>query len=636
MSDMTLEATAGAPGSSRGMTASAPAGRGYRAPALTLAFTLAFLALTLVPRVSSNPKLLWTFLGVGGVLLAWTGAVWVAGRTRGRTFTVFWTPVKSHYVQASVQFCVYAYWGWYWREVYAQAPLILAQILFLYAVDGLVSWTRGKPWRIGFGALPIIFSTNLFMWFKDDVFVWQFLMVAVGALGKQFINWTRDGQKVHIFNPSAFGLGLFSIVLIAMNWTHYTRGVEIASTLAQPPHIYLEIFLVGLVVQYFFSVTLMTLSAAAALYVMNLIYTQVTGVYQFLDTNIPIAVFLGLHLLMTDPSTTPRTNVGRVIFGSLYGAANFVLYDVLAKIGAPEFYDKLLPVPILNLMVPWIDRFSRTWILGRFTRWEGRFAPKKLNLAHMGIWIALFLTMLLTGSIEAPHKGASLAFWKRAYEEGRHHADWKYLQLVQSTAAGGTMAAPAAYNELGVIHMEGKLAQQDRGAAAHYFSTACELGNSDGCANAARQFLFLREARSDADVARALARVEQDCGQATDGRSCFLLGYAHETGRGRPQDRSRALELYETGCARGQAEACKALARLRTSESALRGNLAGTVATLTRDCEAGDAESCLYLAAIYRGDQGVAPDPARARSLLERACSLGSAPACEALKQLKE
>jgi len=636
MSAATPDPAAGMLGSTRVATAEGSGGHRYKAPALTLAFTLAFLALTLIPRVQSNPKLLWTFLGFGGVLLAWTGALWLAGRKQGRSFTVFWTPVRSHWVQASVQFSVYVYWGWYWREVYAQAPLILAQILFLYAVDGLVSWTRGKPWRVGFNALPIIFSTNLFMWFKDDVFVWQFVMVGIGALGKQFITWTRDGQKVHIFNPSAFGLGVVSIVLIAMNWTHYTHGIAIASTLARPPHIFLEIFLVGLIVQFFFNVTLLTLAAAGTLYVMNLVYTQVTGVYQFLDTNIPIAVFLGLHLLMTDPSTTPRTDAGRIIFGTLYGAANFVLYDALANIGAPEFYDKLLPVPILNLMVPLIDRVSRAGILGRFTRFESRFPVKRRNLVHMGIWIAVFLTMLGTGFVEAPHKGASLAFWKRAYEEGRHHADWKYLQLVESTAASGTLASAAANNELGVIYMEGKLARQDRGAAAHYFSTACELGNADGCANAARQFLVLREARSDADVTRALARVEQDCGQGTDGRSCFLLGLALETGRGRAQDRNRALELYEAGCARGHPEACKALARMRTSESALRGDLSGTLATLTRLCEAGDAESCYYLAAIYRGDQGVPPDPSRMRNLLQRACGLGSAPACEALKTIKE
>jgi hypothetical protein len=36
--------------------------------------------------------------------------------------------------------CIYAYWGWYWREVYHQIPLIIAQIVFVYALDMLVCW----------------------------------------------------------------------------------------------------------------------------------------------------------------------------------------------------------------------------------------------------------------------------------------------------------------------------------------------------------------------------------------------------------------------------------------------------------------------------------------------------------------
>ncbi len=137
-------------------------------------------------------------------------------------------------------------------------------------------------------------------------------------------------------------------------------------------------------------------------------------------------------------------------------------------------------------------------------------------------------------------------------------------------------------------------------------------------------------------MARALGHLEQECGRSTEGRSCFLLGTAYEFGRGRPLDRARALALYETGCARGNFEACKALARVRTSEGTDRGDLTSTVASLTKACESGDAESCLYLAAIYRTDHGVPWDDARSRALLRRACELGSVPACEALKRLEK
>jgi hypothetical protein len=42
----------------------------------------------------------------------------------------------------------------------------------------------------------------------------------------------------------------------------------------------------------------------------GLIYFWATGIYFFYDSYIPIAVFLGMHLLFTDPSTAPRTDLG--------------------------------------------------------------------------------------------------------------------------------------------------------------------------------------------------------------------------------------------------------------------------------------------------------------------------------------
>ncbi len=80
--------------------------------------------------------------------------------------------------------------------------------------------------------------------------------------------------------------------------------------------------------------------------------------YHFIDFNIHPAVFLGLHLLVTDPATSPRKNFGKAIFGAAYGAGVFVLYGLLDSLGAPTFYDKLLCVPVLNLTVRALDRAS--------------------------------------------------------------------------------------------------------------------------------------------------------------------------------------------------------------------------------------------------------------------------------------
>ena len=114
---------------------------------------------------------------------------------------------------------------------------------------------------------------------------------------------------------------------------------------------YLLLFLIGLPGQFFFGVTSMTMSAVVATYVFGRLYFAATGIYFFYDSYIPIAVFLGMHLLFNDPSTSPRTELGRIIYGALYGLSTVVLYDLLGSAGMPTFYDKLLQVPLLNLSV---------------------------------------------------------------------------------------------------------------------------------------------------------------------------------------------------------------------------------------------------------------------------------------------
>lgn len=90
-------------------------------------------------------------------------------------------PSSVHYVQATMQLCIYAYWGWYWREVYHYMPLIGVQLVFAYVLDMLVCWARRDTWVLGFGPWPIILSTNLFLWFKDDWFFLQFVLVSTGV-----------------------------------------------------------------------------------------------------------------------------------------------------------------------------------------------------------------------------------------------------------------------------------------------------------------------------------------------------------------------------------------------------------------------------------------------------------------------
>ena len=122
------------------------------------------------------------------------------------------------------------YWGLYWRPVFDSVLLIAAQILFAYGVDMLLVWSRRDSYTLGFGPFPVIFSLNLFLWFKPDWFYFQFLMVALGFAAKELITWERDGRRAHIFNPSSFPLAVFSLALMLTGTSNLTWGQEIAST----------------------------------------------------------------------------------------------------------------------------------------------------------------------------------------------------------------------------------------------------------------------------------------------------------------------------------------------------------------------------------------------------------------------
>ena len=356
-----------------------PASPGAANFAVPLGLTVGLLAMSLVGRVHDNRALSLAFWGAGGALLLWQALLFLATKGAVPGF-VRTEPRPQHYIQMCCHLGVYSYWGYYWAPVYPYMPLLFAQVLFAYTLDTLLCWTRKRPFGVGFGPIPIVFSTNLFLWFKDDWFAFQFLLIAVGFLGKAFIQWERDGRRVHIFNPSAFALALFSLVLILTGSTSITWAQEINTTFALGPRIYLVLFLIGLVVMYNFSTTYVTASAAATLFGLSALYGAATGVPYFIDTEIPSAVFLGLHLLVTDPSTSPRTPLGRVIFGVAYGSAVFALYALLGALGVPTFYDKLLCVPLLNLLVPSIDR-----LVVRIGQNQARPHPTDAHSEHSGI-----------------------------------------------------------------------------------------------------------------------------------------------------------------------------------------------------------------------------------------------------------
>ena len=445
-------------------------------------FVAGLLVLSQLSLLQQRPTVRASIVAAALFLLAWSGLLFGVLR-RGQKVALEIMLRRQHYLQACQQGAVILYWGYYWREVYHAAPLIVAQLLFAYGFDSLLSWTHRRKFGLGFGPFPIIFSINLFLWFKDDWFYFQFAMVALGFLAKEFLRWTRDGVNTHIFNPSSFPLAVASALLLLTNASLTTWGYDVATTQFYPPQMYLAIFLFAMPGQYLFGVTPMTMSAVVTTFVFSAIYYTATGMYFFSDSHVPIAVFLGMHLLFTDPATSPRTVPGRILYGVLYGLSTCLLYSVLIRAGMPGFYDKLLQVPLLNLSVKLLDRLAPAVAASRL--WRGRlhaegsvlWSKGNPNLAYISVWVIAFGAMSASGYLGDKHPGQWLPFWQKACaaDAGSACDDLYYLEDGYCEDGSGW-----ACNELGILLAE---RYDNRRRAAMVFERACVLRFSAGCDN---------------------------------------------------------------------------------------------------------------------------------------------------------
>ena len=495
------------------------------------AFVVGLLVLSQLPLLDARPMVRASIVAAAAVLLAWSMLLFgVLLRRQKVTFEVALRP--QHYLQACLQGSLILYWGFYWREVYHAAPLILAQLLFAYAFDSLLSWTHRRTFALGFGPFPIIFSLTLFFWFKDEWFYWQFVMVAIGFLAKELLRWQRDGRNTHIFNPSSFPLAVVAVVLLLFDATDMTWGFLVAETEFFPPQIYLVIFLVGLPGQYLFGVAPMTLAAVTTTFLFSQLYFYATGSYYFVDAHVPIAVFIGMTLLFTDPATSPRTLVGRVAYGVLYGLTTVFLYDLLLSANTPGFYDKLLQVPLLNLSVKLLDRLAAWRPLKALdpSAWARDWAPRRRHLAYMSVYATAFVAMSASGYLGDKHPGQWTPFWEQACAAERRDACLNLYFLHDGYCEDGSAWA---CNEIGILLAE---RYDNRVIAAAAFNRACTLQFAAACDNSAALA-----------NGRALRR---DAPTAADYR--YIL-----RGSKGPIENLDPAELYARACALGWPASCQ-------------------------------------------------------------------------------
>ncbi len=434
------------------------------------------------PQVSLQPVVERSFLAAALGLIAGATVLYATATRRERDLSMRVEIKTPHWLQACAQGTLMLYWGWHVSAVLGNLPLLLGQLLFAYGFDALLQMYRNDEYRIGFGPVPILLSINFFLWFRPEWYYWQFVIVALGFAAKAFINWERDGRRRHIFNPSSFPLAVFSLFLILTGTTNATYGLEIAQTLFNPPWIFVAVFLVTLPAQILFGVATMTIASVTTAYLWGLLYYGATGTFYFRDAFIPIAVFLGMHLLFTDPATSPRSEQGRVMYGVLYAVLTIAFAGLLERFEAPTFYDKLLPIPILNLMARRFDAWAKEPVLRHLepARILGAVGVENPRVATAGLWTMIFLSLFAVGGVGDDHPGQYLPFWDQACESGNLRA---CRTAAQMEAVYCDRGSGWACNERAIV-MATMLGEDDEARAD--FQQACSLGFGPGCENVLR------------------------------------------------------------------------------------------------------------------------------------------------------
>jgi hypothetical protein len=169
-----------------------------------------------------------------------------------------------------------------------------------------------------------------------------------------------------------------------------------------------------------------------------------------------------------------------MIFGVLYGLSTITLYALLTANGLPTFYDKLLQVPLLNLLIKSIDRGVRSDALRRFDPAAiGRsVSGRGRNLAYISLWAIVFGIMTAAEGVGDGHRGQWIPFWQRACRQNRAHACQYLAQMhtIHCRADSGWSC-----NELGILQADTLM---DRPGAYASMQRGCKLGFPPACANA--------------------------------------------------------------------------------------------------------------------------------------------------------
>jgi hypothetical protein len=285
----------------------------------------------------------------------------------------------THLLPSLIQTGLLCYWSLYYPGVRAHAPLIVVQIAFAFLFDAALGFLLRRRWEASFAPVPIVLSINLFVQFPAEQIHLSIAIVAIALLSKAFLR--RDGR--HLMNPSAFALtlaGVLSFVYAPLESGDVSRQENLPANMPE------VVLLLALVVQLRLPLVLISIAALTAIST-----GRIFGFMGYSPFWPPTMIIVAL--VATDPATSPRTPVGRVLYGLFVGVGLSIAGGLLRATGHHDFYGKIMPVPIANLLVPWFDRAGAA----APALFEKIFGARR-NALHVAGWVLFVIVGLTRGS----------------------------------------------------------------------------------------------------------------------------------------------------------------------------------------------------------------------------------------------
>jgi len=184
-----------------------------------------------------------------------------------------------------------------------------------------------------------------------------------------------------------FGFAVVGVLCIVLPGMFQYQ--DISHDFTRPPHMVEAILLLALIPQIRLRTAPVTVGAAVAMIAATVVAFWITGREGGPGPWWP-PWLLAITLLAGDPATIPTGSLARLLFGLFLGVAFYAVSRALLFGIGTDFFSKILPIPLANLLVPSFERAAE-WLSGRWPSLRRTTADR----AYVAAWVSLSILVLI-------------------------------------------------------------------------------------------------------------------------------------------------------------------------------------------------------------------------------------------------